>query len=151
MLLSNTDLLSWCEHVCIPVKGSSQCASTFPPASFNLDDWQALGVITKVLGWLAAMSLSTEARRNWGLSINRSCPREKEIYFSVLLGMQETLPSTLEMAYRLWKTTGMVVVLGFSRILKLYALWAALRYFPVMWPGDVSLHQGAFRKRGKWS
>lgn len=45
MLLSNTDLLSWCEHVCIPVKGSSQCASTFPPASFNLDDWQTLACI----------------------------------------------------------------------------------------------------------
>ena len=32
-------------------------------------------------------SLSREARRNWALSMKRSCPREKEMYFSVLLGM----------------------------------------------------------------
>ena len=64
------------------------------------------------------------------------------MYFSVLLGMQETRPSTLEMACiskwlsyprRLWNTTGMVVVLGLSRSLRLQALWAA----PSVPTGDV--------------
>ena len=90
----------------------------------------------------ADTSLSRLACRNWALSMKRSCPREKDMYFSVLLGMQETRPSTLEMACiskwlsyprRLWNTTGMVVVLGLSRSLRLQALWAAPRYLPVMW------------------
>ena len=38
--------------------------------------------------------LSREASKNWALSIQRSCSREKEMYFSVLLGIQLTLPST---------------------------------------------------------
>ena len=33
----------------------------------------------------------------------------------------------------MWKTTVIEVVLGFSRSLRLQVLWAAPRYFPVMW------------------
>ena len=64
------------------------------------------------------------------------------MYFSVLLGMQLIRPSTLDIACiskwlsyprRLWNTTGMVVVFGLSRSLRLQALWAAPRYLPVMW------------------
>ena len=71
-----------------------------------------------------------------------SCPREKLMYFSVFLGMQLTQPSTFEIACiskwlsyprRLWKTTGMVVVLALSHSLRLQVLWAAPLNCPVMW------------------
>ena len=38
-------------------------------------------------GSCALTNFSRDATRNWILSINRSCPRESEMYFSVLLGM----------------------------------------------------------------
>ena len=91
---------------------------------------------------VADTSLSRLACRNWALSMKRSCPREKDMYFSVLLGIQLIRPSTLDIACiskwlsyprRLWKTTGMVVVFGLSCSLRLQALWAAPRYLPVMW------------------
>ena len=69
------------------------------------------------------------------------------MYFSVLLGMQLTRPTTFEMACisrcesyprRLWKTTGIVVVFGSSLNFRLQALWAAPRYFPVMWQWSLT-------------
>ena len=70
--------------------------------------------------------------------MKHSCLREKEIYFCVLLGIQLIPPSNFEMACIcrwesqlriLWKTTGMVVVLGFSRSLRLQALWGCPSIF----------------------
>ena len=90
-------------------------------------------VILKASALLAATSLSRDASRNWALSMKRSSPRDKEMHFSVLLGIQEMRPTTFEIACiskcesytrKLWKTTGMAVVLGFSRSLRLQALWA---------------------------
>ena len=97
-------------------------------------------MIWKASGLFADTSLSREASRNWALSMKRSWPREKLMYFSVLLGMQLTWPSNFEIACisrwksyprRLWKTTGIVVF--FSRSLRLQVLCAAPLNRPAMW------------------
>ena len=108
-----------------------------PSFSFVL----VFGCYLKSLWRFAATSLSREASRNWALLMKRSCPREKEMSFSVLLGIQLTLLSTFEMAcISRWEsypagceTPRDVVVLGFSRSLRLQALWASPQYSPVMW------------------
>lgn len=53
-----------------------------------------VSIIWKASGWLAETSLSTEASRNWALSMNQSCPR-KEMYFSMFFKMQVILPPPL--------------------------------------------------------
>ena len=47
-------------------------------------------------GLLAAASLSSEVSRNCAESMNRNYPRENDMYFFALLGIQNILPLVFE-------------------------------------------------------
>ena len=60
--------------------------------------WARVGLLSgKPLAGSPQPACQGRLAGNWALSMKRSCPKEKEIY-SVLLGIQLTLPSTFEMA-----------------------------------------------------
>jgi hypothetical protein len=82
----------------------------------------------------ALTNLSREACSNWTESINLRLRRLKEMYFSILFGMQVTWPSSWLMAFmmrwesyslRLWKTTGMCIFTTLNLSFRLQVLWAA--------------------------
>ena len=103
-----------------------------------------LAVIWKASGGFPATSLSREASKNWALSSQISAAvRERRRCTSPCCWGYSTpypLPSRWpasaggsHSSESCETPTGMLVVLGFSRSLRLQALWAAPRYSPVMW------------------
>lgn len=78
-------------HPCFYTRSLTRLAARFrSPPRWCFHRWAS--------GLPAFTSLSGDPRRNLALSMNHNLPSEKEMYFSMLFGMQLILPSTLLMA-----------------------------------------------------